>query len=56
MQEHQKCMLCGRPAAAGLNVMGCLICFPCERALLTPLSALRLTAGQLRALRALYDA
>lgn len=33
--ERDKCILCGEDAPAGLQVMGCLICFPCERRLLT---------------------
>lgn len=32
--EKEKCILCGQPTAAGLQVMGCTICFPCERRLL----------------------
>lgn len=32
--ENERCILCGRPYPAGLSVMGCLICFPCEKALL----------------------
>ncbi len=31
--EKEKCMLCGQAAAAGLHVLGCLICFPCEKRL-----------------------
>ncbi|MBR4361015.1 MAG: hypothetical protein IKP32_10400 [Clostridia bacterium] len=33
MKENQ-CIVCGRPYPAGLQVMGCLICFPCEKRLL----------------------
>ncbi len=32
--EKEKCILCGMPHDTGLQVMGCLICFPCERRLL----------------------
>ena len=56
MPEHQPCILCGQPCGAGLSVMGCLICFSCERALLEPLCALRLPEGKRRALYALCDA
>lgn len=31
--EKDKCILCGRACSAGLQVMGCVICFPCERRL-----------------------
>lgn len=34
--QPQRCLLCGREYPAGLHVMGCLICFPCERKLLHP--------------------
>ncbi len=27
------CILCHRPAALGLHILGCLICFPCEKKL-----------------------
>lgn len=30
---REKCILCGRPYAAGLHILGCLICFPCEKRL-----------------------
>ncbi len=30
----EKCILCGQPYPTGLQVMGCLICFPCEKRLL----------------------
>lgn len=33
--KQQQCLLCGQEYPTGLNVMGCLICFPCERSLLT---------------------
>lgn len=31
--EKETCILCGRPCSLGLHVMGCLICFPCEKRL-----------------------
>lgn len=34
MRYGQKCLLCGREAPTGLQVMGCLICFSCEKRLL----------------------
>lgn len=33
MQEN-RCILCGRAFPTGLQIMGCLICFPCEKRLL----------------------
>ena len=36
MLNQQKCLLCGREYPAGLHIMGCLICFPCEKKLLDP--------------------
>lgn len=33
MQE-ERCILCGRSFPLGLHVMGCLICFPCEKRML----------------------
>ena len=32
---QQKCLLCGKEYPTGLHVMGCLICFPCEKKLLS---------------------
>ena len=34
--ETTKCMLCGRPYPAGLNILGCFLCFECEQTLLRP--------------------
>lgn len=34
MRYGLKCLLCGRESFTGLHVMGCLICFPCEKMLL----------------------
>lgn len=31
--EDETCILCGQSYPAGLHVLGCLICFPCERRL-----------------------
>ncbi|MEG0742298.1 MAG: sigma factor G inhibitor Gin [Clostridia bacterium] len=33
--RQQRCLLCGQEYPAGLHVMGCLICFPCEKRLLS---------------------
>lgn len=33
---NERCILCGRASPTGLHVLGCLICFGCERALLRP--------------------
>lgn len=33
--KQQQCLLCGQEYSTGLNVMGCLLCFPCERKLLS---------------------
>lgn len=35
MIKQQRCLLCGQEYPAGLHVMGCLICFPCEKRLLS---------------------
>ena len=32
--NEEKCILCGRAFPLGLNIMGCLICFSCEKRLL----------------------
>ena len=34
MEREEKCILCGGAFPAGLHIMGCLICFPCEKRLL----------------------
>ena len=41
--ETPKCVLCGRSFPTGLNIGGCFLCFPCEKALLRPRAALRLS-------------
>ena len=30
----ERCILCGRAFPTGLHILGCLICFPCEKRLL----------------------
>lgn len=37
--KQQQCLLCGQEYSTGLNVMGCLLCFPCERKLLSGTAA-----------------
>ncbi len=32
--KEAKCILCGRSYPAGLHILGCLICFPCEKQML----------------------
>ena len=32
--NEDRCILCGRSFPTGLNILGCLICFPCEKKLL----------------------
>ena len=32
--KEDRCILCGHSFPAGLQIMGCLICFPCEKKLL----------------------
>ena len=32
--KEERCILCGRAFPTGLHIMGCLICFPCEKELL----------------------
>lgn len=55
MLEQQRCILCGRPFSTGLNVLGCLICFPCEQMLVRPMSGERMTREKRRALLRLYQ-
>lgn len=31
--KEDTCILCGKAFPTGLHVMGCLICFPCEKKL-----------------------
>ena len=33
VMKEDTCILCRRPAALGLHIMGCLICFSCEKKL-----------------------
>lgn len=32
--QKDTCILCGQAYPAGLHILGCLICFPCEKRLL----------------------
>ena len=32
--KGETCILCGRAFPAGLHILGCLICFPCEKRLM----------------------
>lgn len=48
--ETTKCMLCGRPYPAGLNILGCFLCFECEKKLLHPRYASRLPSRKRRRL------
>ena len=32
--KGETCILCGRAFPAGLHILGCLICFPCEKRML----------------------
>ena len=32
--KQPRCLLCGREYPAGLNIMGCFLCFPCEKRLM----------------------
>ncbi len=36
---QQQCLLCGQEHSTGLNVMGCLLCFSCEKELLRTTAA-----------------
>lgn len=40
MNCGQKCLLCGQESSTGLQVMGCLICFRCEKRLLSSVRSL----------------
>ena len=48
--ENPKCMLCGRPYPTGLNILGCFLCFECEKRLLRPGAAHRLAPMKRRRL------
>ena len=41
------CILCGRAFPTGLHIMGCLICFPCEKRLLSPAGMPRTAARRM---------
>lgn len=43
--EKEKCILCGEASAAGLHVLGCLICFPCEKRLVHGLAGRQTVAA-----------
>lgn len=49
--EKERCILCGEAASAGLTVLGCLICFPCEKRLVGGLAS----RSALRKLRRIQD-
>lgn len=36
--KQQRCLLCGHEYPTGLHIMGCLICFPCEKRILSEAS------------------
>ncbi|MDD3410202.1 MAG: sigma factor G inhibitor Gin [Eubacteriales bacterium] len=48
--KQQRCLLCGRESPTGLQIMGCLICFPCEKRLLASVSVTRWQRARLMAL------
>lgn len=53
--KQQKCLLCGQEYPTGLHVMGCLLCFPCEKRLLNAtVISLPKRAARLRLMR-LYE-
>ncbi len=54
MMNQQKCLLCGQEYPTGLHVMGCLICFPCEKRLLSAPVAELPRRGKRRRLLRLY--
>ncbi len=33
------CLLCGQPYPTGLSIMGCFLCFPCEKRLMRSAAA-----------------
>lgn len=39
---ESKCILCNKGFSTGLNILGCFICFPCEKKLLSQNAAERL--------------
>lgn len=46
--KEQRCIVCGRSFPAGLQIMGCLICFPCEKRLLRAAAVPRRRRGLCR--------
>ena len=51
MMQEEACILCGQRFPTGLQVMGCLICFPCEKRLMNGL----ISPESRRRLCALYE-
>ena len=49
--KEDACILCGQTFPAGLHIMGCLICFPCEKRMLWN----ELSLPRRRGLCCLYD-
>lgn len=49
--EKETCILCGEKVFAGLHVMGCLICFPCEKRLVHGIASPQ-TVRKMRAVHA----
>ncbi len=54
MMNMQRCLLCGQEHPTGLNVMGCFLCFPCEKKLLAPAAAQALSRRRRLNLLRLY--
>ena len=50
--KEDACILCGQAFPTGLHVLGCLICFPCEKKMLSG----ALSPVTRRRLCRLYDA
>ncbi|MBQ8536818.1 MAG: hypothetical protein IJ461_05370 [Clostridia bacterium] len=48
--ENPKCVLCGHSYPTGLHILGCFLCFPCEKALLRPDAVRRLPVVKRRRL------
>lgn len=51
INQDNRCLLCGKAHAAGMHIGGCLLCFECERKLLAPGAALRLSRRRRQLLR-----
>lgn len=52
--KQQRCLLCGQESPTGLHVMGCLLCFSCERKLLDSSSMRMMPRKKRRNLLRLY--